>query len=344
MAYDIRKTVLMRKREYEDFVILNLTDIQLNDLLDLAGRRRFTVKTIKELIKRVKPDLITMTGDQFWARFTKRSVREFIRFFDSFRIPWAPIHGNHDGEGSAKIPWIVQRYKKSRYCLFHEGPSDIGGCGNYVINIMKDGLIFHSLILMDTGGFKLFDDADASDRLISYDLNDKFELKKSEEGDFKVRKVGENYACLTPRQVDWYEEMIKGAEQYNVKRGGNMPQSTLFIHIPLPEYYTAYVDYLLGGKDKSYGFFGAMRENVCCSKRNSGMFERIVRLGSTKNVLAGHDHTNDYSVMFEGVRLTYALKTGDRCYSADGINGGTVITINNDGNAVVRHEYISFKK
>lgn len=36
---------------------------------------------------------------------------------DSFQIPWAPINGNHDGEGNADFNWIADEFLKSKYCL-----------------------------------------------------------------------------------------------------------------------------------------------------------------------------------------------------------------------------------
>ena len=42
------------------------------------------------------------------------------------------------------------------------------------------------------------------------------------------------------------------------------------------------------------------------------MLNAIKEFDSTTYVFAGHDQLNNYSVMYEGVRRTYAMKTGDR--------------------------------
>ena len=63
------------KERGRDFVILNLADVQFNDIFDLLGKRNFTVNTIKRLVEEVKPDLITLPGDQVWGFRTKRSLR-----------------------------------------------------------------------------------------------------------------------------------------------------------------------------------------------------------------------------------------------------------------------------
>ena len=51
------------KRRDKDFVILNITDIQFNDTLDKFDGKKFTSDTVCALVERVKPDLITVSGD-----------------------------------------------------------------------------------------------------------------------------------------------------------------------------------------------------------------------------------------------------------------------------------------
>ena len=337
MEYDIKDTVTLQKTPGEDFVILNLTDIQYNDFLDI-GQRKYTEETIRELISRVKPDLITMTGDQIWAPFVKYSIEDLIEFMDSFKIPWAPVNGNHDGEGNVDLNAGAEKYEESEYCVFRKGPGNIGGVGNYVINIMEGDVIVESLIMMDSGADADFDDLAESEKMYYPELDENFELKRDENGDLVMRQIGHDYAYILPAQVEWYRWCVRGAAAYNESKGASAPESALFIHIALPEYYIAYCEYLESGKSEEYGFFGAMREDVCCSKKNSGMFDAILEEGGTKYVFAGHDHVNDYSLIYKGVRLTYALKTGDRCYADDDVNGGTVFTIGE--HRTVSHEYV----
>lgn len=89
--------------------------------------------------------------------------------------------------------------------------------------------------------------------------------------------------------------------------------------------------------------FGEKRETVCCPSVNSGFFQVIKDLDSTKNVIVGHDHINCYSVLYEGVRLTYGLKTGDRCYANDDLNGGTLLTITDNG-VKTEHKFVKIEK
>ena len=124
------------KEPGKDLVILNLADVQFNDLFDLFGNRNLTVNTIRRLVEQVKPDLITLTGDQVWGFRTKRSLRFLCKLMDGFHIPWAPVLGNHDCSDRVDKEYTAAHYRKSSSCLFRNGPKGLFGCGNYVINIV----------------------------------------------------------------------------------------------------------------------------------------------------------------------------------------------------------------
>lgn len=335
--YRLEDTVILQKEPGKDFKILNLADVQYSDTLDI-GKRAYTEETIRKLIEQTQPDLITMTGDQTWTAMQKQSAKHLVAFMDSFKIPWAPVFGNHDGEGNADKNWLADQYMASEYCLFKKGPNNIGGVGNYIINIMEGDKIIQSLIMMDSGQGRSYpEDPDQTNPIYMYaDELDGGEYVLNADGTRKQAQVGTDYEFISETQVDWYKWAINGATAAN---GGETPESIAFFHIALPEYYYAYLQWKESGYDASMGF-GEKREQVCCPKVNTGLFAVMQELGSTKNVVVGHDHINTYSVLYEGIRLTYGLKTGDRCYRDEDLNGGTLLTISQDG---VQTEHISIE-
>lgn len=338
-TYRLENTVTIQKEPGKDFKILNLADIQYNDTLDIFNRA-YTEETIRTLIEQEKPDLITMTGDQVWAAFQKQSQKDLIKFMDSFGIPWAPVYGNHDGEGNADKNWLADRYLESEYCVFKKGPNNIGGTGNYVINIMEGDKIVQSLIMLDSGSWRGYDDNLKGREMIADALNDDTqEYILNDDGTRKQEPFGTGYEFMSESQIAWYKWVLEGAKQVN---GGEMPESMLFFHIALPEFYNAYLQWKDSGYDPAMGF-GEKRETVCCPSVNSGFFQVIKDLDSTKNVIVGHDHVNCYSVLYEGVRLTYGLKTGDRCYANDDLNGGTLLTITDNG-VKTEHKFVKIEK
>lgn len=205
--FDLSKVKTVEKRAGEPFVILNLADVQLCDLEDF-----FHFNVIKEeilsLVDEVRPDLITLTGDQTWSNENLMSLKRLVRLLDSLRIPYAPVFGNHDG-GNETDSAVLSRnacadvYEGSKYCLFDRGPSDVGGIGNYVVNVIERERIVKTLYLLDGG---------------------------SED-------------TLTDRQTEW---LIWNADGIKAANGGEYADGMCFMHKPLPEYREAYRAYLRG--------------------------------------------------------------------------------------------------
>lgn len=60
-------------------------------------------------------------------------------------------------------------------------------------------------------------------------------------------------------------------------------------------------------------------------------------LGSTKAIFCGHDHLNDFSVEYYGVRLTFSKSIDYTAYAFQGIaekteqRGGTIISVSESG-------------
>ncbi len=111
-------------------------------------------------------------------------------------------------------------------------------------------------------------------------------------------------------QVEWYANEVK---RMNEEAGQNV-NSMLFFHIPLQEYKTATELYLEGSNEVKY-FFGGnpgdhggiTNELVCCSDYPSKIFDKAVELGGTTAMFCGHDHYNNASLEYKGIRLTYGM-------------------------------------
>ena len=308
----------LEKDPAKDFVILNLADVQLNtdEAMGEAGAqvKRYT----DQLVKEVQPDLITLTGDNAWSSY---AYLELIKLLESYDIPWAPVMGNHDGQGCSSEFWCAYKLAKAEHCLFRFGPRDMG-YGNYVINITQNGEIIHTLFLMDTHSM-------------------------IEEDNVNGTASDSNYDHLWPNQFEWYAWVLDGV----AATAGRPVESTVIFHIPLYEYKTAWetatgVTDWESDKDAPFtgayaeSSFGVRHEFGGWAPQSNGFFDLIREKGSTKNVLCGHDHVCDYSIVYKGVRLTYALKMGPGCYWEPELNGGAVITVDAGGAAAVSQHFI----
>ncbi len=320
--------ISLKKETGKDFIILNLTDPQLSDEEWAEGHKngKILVKTVTELIRRVKPDLITVTGDLAWAGCYE-SYERLANLLDSFEIPWAPVWGNHDNQdGPEGLERVVQGYLKHKYCVYERGEAALGN-GNYVICIEEAGKPVEGLIMMDT-----------HDR-ISY-VNEQGETKEA-------------WALLIPEQVEWYKKQVQELKSLGCN------DTTIMLHIPIFAYKEAFEaaydgkfeqgktgpqDYMLKNcwKEDYKDSVGFQFENVGCSAINDRVIDTVVEMGSTKHIIAGHEHVNNWMITYKGVRLVYGLKTGAGCYWTPYLNGGTVLRVTAQGVENVYHEYVHF--
>jgi len=293
--FDISKIKTVEKKENKDFIILNLADIQLQDT-DSYKTRKTIINEIKYLIKEIKPDLITLTGDQTWSNENLISIKTIISTLDSYKIPWAPVFGNHDygndyDRAVASKNYLCELYENSKYCLFDRGPTNIGSVGNYAINVVENNKIIKTLYFMDAG------------------YND----------------------IITEGQAEWFKWTSDGIKKSN---NDEYSESMLFIHKPLPEYYNAF-NY---GEKIGESYYYCSMSGVY----QTGFFD-IIKERGMKNIICGHQHTNSMSYKYEGVTMTFALKTGELSFYYDdgtvNLNGATYLTIS-DTNTTINNYYV----
>ena len=313
------------QKTQDTFKILNLTDPQLSDAEWEQEASRILTDTVTALVRETAPDLITVSGDLAWAQ-NYISYTKLTEFLDGFGIPWAPVFGNHDCQcGAESLAKAAAILTQGQHCLFESGDPALGN-GNYVIGIEQDGRLVHALLMMD-----------------SHDKAD------------WTNPQGENepqWAQLIPEQFTWYAEAV----DLLTERGA--AETTLIMHIPLYTYREALTAAVAEGVDLTAvpcgkgeqtacwapGYadsFGVAYEGIASYPEDNGFFNLILEKGSTKTVLCGHDHVNNFSIHYRGVRLMYSLKTGPGCYWNKQLNGGTLLTIDNNGHLTAEHHYVA---
>lgn len=115
----------------EGFTVLQLTDLHYF-LLHMQGQTDDIVKT---LVEENDPDFIVITGDSVFGPTNMTYSQHIADLMDGFEIPWAIVYGNHDQEGKADKYWMGNVYENAEYCLYQNGPCNIGGTGNYAVNL-----------------------------------------------------------------------------------------------------------------------------------------------------------------------------------------------------------------
>jgi len=111
----------------------------------------------------------------------------------------------------------------------------------------------------------------------------------------------------------------------------------VFMHMPISQFASAYNAWAARSFVAEIGTGEPIREPISFMPNAANIFNSIIELESTTHVFAGHDHLNNYSINYQGVRLTSVLKTGNRSRSAPDLNGGTLITINSERAVVIKN-------
>ncbi len=194
---------ILSKKPNKDFVILNLTDTHMDDNRLTEGHFFLEIlhRTLDELIERVKPDLITITGDLAWGGHHKGQAH-LIAKLDSYGIPWAPVMGNHDHEVSDEGMALYEKmFADSPNCLYEPGDPALGN-GNYTIILHNEatGKPIYGMILMDSH----------CDTTLT-----------NEKGE--TRNV---YAKLWDNQLVWYTEQVQQMQNVGIT------ETAIFQHIP----------------------------------------------------------------------------------------------------------------
>lgn len=315
--------------------VLQLTDVHIGGGWMSLKKDAMALNAVAAMVAAEKPDLVIATGDIAYpvpfqaGTFNNRSgAKLFAALMEQLGVYWTVTFGNHDTElySYYSREKIADFYENSgfKYCLFQSGPEDIDGYGNTVINVKNtDGKITQSLFLMDSH---------------SYADGDYFGIF------WKYDNIHEN-------QVEWYKETVQKLNSYNASVTGNKNEvvaSNVFIHIPLVEQKDAWYEYVNNGfKDTEnvkyiYGDAGEGSNVVYPGIGEDSMFETILELGSTKAVFFGHDHRNNFSVEYKGIRLTYGMSVDYLAYPGiykEGAQRGcTVITYKPDGSFDIKAE------
>lgn len=306
----------------DHFKVVQLTDVHIGGGFLSIKKDSMAINAVAAMITAEKPDLVVITGDiaypvpfQAGTFNNKTSAELFAQLMEKLGVYWVPVFGNHDTEAYSyysreKISEFYSQEKFS-HCLFQSGPEDVDGYGNSIINVKNTkGEITQSLITLDSH---------------SYVDNDYFGIMWK-------------YDTIHESQVKWYEDSLNKIKAEN---NDVMPKSLAFFHIAIPEYKTAWDEYRANDfKDTEnvkyiYGKAGEKDYSVYTSEYNYGFFDKVQELGSTQGMFCGHDHLNNFSIDYKGVRLTYGYSIDYLAYTGImkfGLQRGcTVIDIAPDG-------------
>ncbi len=296
----------------EDFKVIAFTDTHLDANKEKGN---YTLEYIIRNIVNEKPDLVIFVGDNITGGINGRRTRQLCRVMEKLGVYWDCVLGNHEGDNiwSISRKKMVRVFSSYKHCLMEDDikytadGEKVWGYGNHAINLADSEGVTRSLFFIDGGS----------------DMTEEDQLKYADEYEDKSCN---RYDYVKDNQMKWYKETVADIKD---KCGSAEPiVSTLFDHIPLPEYKTAYEvltgetevtqnvpEYNVKNENGDYLIMGQRREIICCSGHNSGFFDVLLETGSTDLVVSGHDHINDFVVYYKGLTLAYNVPSGYSSYN-----------------------------
>lgn len=277
--------------------------VQFTDVHNIYGNENaaHAIENINEVLDAENPDLVIITGDLIFGKPAEESFRAVLDPMEKRGILFAVTFGNHDDENGLSREELLKIAQSYKY-----------NCTSTVEGIY--GVTNYALELKENASEKV------AEVIYCFDSNSYS----------KVEGV-KGYDWIRMNQIIWYQSQSK---KYTAANGGKPVHSLAFMHIPVPEYGVAAADlnsHITGTRMESGGF----------PKLNSGLFTAMLEMGDVKGMFAGHDHDNDYVVMYYGIALAYGRYTGgNTVYNNLKPNGARVIELTEGSNSFRSYIYL----
>lgn len=245
------------------------------------------LERINEVLDAEQPDLVIFTGDVIYSAPADSGMVQVLEQVSKRKLPFVVTFGNHDDEQGLS--------RQQLYDIIRKVPG----------NIMPDR------------GTALSPDYALTVKSSSNPQKDAAVLYCMDSHSYSPLKDVKGYAWLTFDQVNWYRHQ---SAAFTAQNGGQPIPALAFFHIPVPEYHEAVAD-------ENSTIRGTRMEEACAPRINSGMFAAMKEGGDVMGIFVGHDHDNDYAVMWKNILLAYGRYTGGNTVYNHLPNGARVIVL-----------------
>ena len=276
-----------------DGKILLLADPQLDPTEKygvVGSKNELTLKFLDKLLDATKPDLVIIAGDIAMTGFLAnwQWFAKIADVMESKNVPWSFTFGNHDCENGfysdsnaadgvigqlSKANLIDLVREKYPLCLIDSSDCE-SGYGNHFINVRNaSGKLLTTICNLDC----VYKDASDYSRVID------------------------------SAQTAWYGKHIQAICEQNEE----IVPSLVVTHVALPEAFIGWKNAFDGSTPNSSYRYGRLIDGDYSKyATETDFFATMQSLGSTKAVFFGHHHSNDASVEYGGIDLTFIQHSG----------------------------------
>lgn len=276
-----------------------------------------TVRALQALVDHTKPHLVLLCGDIAGPGSIHVSNREELRQLldglvspmEKAGIPWAHVYGNHDDNFGLCNADHQPVYESYHCCVSKTGPADVSGVGNYVLPVWDTK---GETILFNVFGL------DSQHRMPEF--REEFGLGDDVTPVDLTNMENEDESPIRFSQVAWYYQTSQALEAY----AGHKIPALMYTHFPLPEHR------IVAQRREECRFEGNQLSPISCSNLNSGLFSACLQRGDVKAIFCGHDHKNDFSGVYCGIRLGFDGYLSYCACHMEELRGGRLFEISAD--------------
>ena len=248
-------------------------------------------KYIREIVENTKPDLILIAGDIVYGEFDHNgsALCSFVEFMDSLGVYWAPVFGNHETESRMGADWQCEQLETAKYCLFKQ--RTLTGNGNYTVGIKQGGKLTRVFYMVDSNS------GAPSEKSIA-------------------NGHSQHGAGFGNDQIEWYTNEIA-----ELKKAYPSVKISFMFHIAISAFERAFEKYgytkdrsspvfpiIIDKLDTTGTDFGTILMPTPTWDKDDAVWDGFKAFG-VDLVMVGHDHELCASVIYEGVRLQFGLKS-----------------------------------
>lgn len=245
------------------------------------------LERINEVIDAEQPDLVIFTGDVIYSAPADSGMVQVLEQVSKRKLPFVVTFGNHDDEQGLSRQQLYDIIRKVPGCLMPDRGT--ASSPDYALTVKSSS-------------------NPQKDAAVLYCMDSR---------SYSPLKDVKGYAWLTFDQVNWYRQQ---SAAFTAQNGGQPIPALAFFHIPVPEYHEAVAD-------ENSTIRGTRMEEACAPRINSGMFAAMKEGGDVMGIFVGHDHDNDYAVMWKNILLAYGRYTGGNTVYNHLPNGARVIVL-----------------
>lgn len=245
------------------------------------------LERINEVLDAEQPDLVIFTGDVIYSAPADSGMVQVLEQVSKRKLPFVVTFGNHDDEQGLTREQLYDIIRKVPGCLMPDRGT--ASSPDYALTVKSSS-------------------NPQKDAAVLYCMDSR---------SYSPLKDVKGYAWLTFDQVNWYRQQ---SAAFTAQNGGQPIPALAFFHIPVPEYHEAVAD-------ENSTIRGTRMEEACAPRINSGMFAAMKEGGDVMGIFVGHDHDNDYAVMWKNILLAYGRYTGGNTVYNHLPNGARVIVL-----------------